>query len=113
MKFAISRTSNRIDEQDRPPCEGAVWQPTIHVDVRSVDDPSKLRYATDWYGHGTNHRVIGGHIMRDLPTEGWFIELNTLEELTAFVLKHDEMILSVYSRSPDAFGIEIYDDYRE
>lgn len=39
-----------------------------------------------------------------------FIELNTLEELLAFVDKEGNLIISSDGKN---FAIEIYDDYRE
>lgn len=114
MKFSVTRTSCY---NDKKPCEGAKKEKCLHVDERTVKSPkmlSRVMTEEDWYGTGKNHRVENGHIMRDMDTTAWFIELNTLEELLEFTKKHGQCIISESDWSvKDCPSIEIYDDYRE
>lgn len=80
MKFRIDLTGN----YDRP-CDRAVQETYDRRDERSVADPKEVPYykgqSAWWYAEGSNHRVEGGHIVRDMPDQGWFLELDTLEAL--------------------------------
>lgn len=95
------------------PCDEAFRVLIVNTDTRDVDDPKKIPANRgtdgDWYKKGTNHRVEGGKIRRDLGTkEEWAVELRDLQ---AFVDKHGECVVG---RDIDGFcTIEIYDTYRE
>jgi hypothetical protein len=113
MKFEIYKTSTGYRfHPDYPPCEGAFMGEVMRVDTRNVDDPAKLTYYNalkDWYGRGTNHRVEGGHIKRDLGFDRvWMVEISTLEELMNLIARTDRQQIVM-----DGLDIEIYDDYRE
>jgi hypothetical protein len=115
MKFRVSRTSIWSEAF---PCEEAKKEPYIRIDRRTSDAPEKIPAFAGkdpewWYSEGRNHRVVNGMIEREFDTEGWFIEINTLEELMAFEGKYGKVIVS---RAPDADNmntIEIYDGWRE
>jgi len=106
VKFQIFRTSQGTDS-DEAPVDGAVIEQRPRVDRRTVDDLSRLRFGRDtWYTHGTNHRVEGGCILRDMEMRSiWVIEIASLEALMTLV-GDDEIVLG-------AGVIEIYDNYRE
>lgn len=90
MKFKVSRTSIR---DDRKPCEEAVKQTYTRVEV------------------GT----LGRYIQREFPNDavGWFVEINTLDELLHFQQKYGDIILTKDYYNPEVLELEIYDDYRE
>lgn len=120
MEFMVSRTS--LCGSDEKPCEEAVKKPYIEIEERTVDDPVKIgiyggdakKANSDWYGYGSNHRVEDGHIKRDFPAEGWFITINSLEELMAFQEKYGNLVLQKSYNNPSSIPeIEIYDSYRE
>ena len=108
--YLCSRTSGYTNV---PPCDEAFLSTVIMTHTRSCDDPKKIPAHRgtdgDWYTKGTNHRVEGGMIKRDLGTrEAWAVECS---DLMAFVDKHGRCVIS---RDIDGFcEIEIYDDYRE
>ncbi len=63
-----------------------------------------------WRSKGTDHQVInnGKWITRRLPdVKIWAIELNTLEELTQFILEVGEIVSMFYNLSNKIFEIEI------
>jgi hypothetical protein len=117
MKLVCERTSN-YDESIKP-CEEAERLPFTRVDRRTVDNPSKNRYLTDWYNSGTNHRVENGMITRDIPDERWYVTLNSLEDLQAFIAKHGgtsygQVVLQIRNDGTAPYlTLEIYDTYRE
>lgn len=85
----------------------------VDTDARNCDDPKKIPANRgtngDWYEDGTNHRVEGGKIRRDLGTkEVWGVELTDLQ---AFVDKYGECIVG--RENSGFYTIEIYDTYRE
>ena len=43
----------------------------------------------------------------------WAIQINTIEELLAFIMKYGEVIISPSTYKEIPFSIEIYDTYRE
>lgn len=86
-----------IDNYDKPftepPVPGAFQRLETIVDVREVDDPSKLRHPDPWYNHGTNHRVVKGFICRDVDERpAWFVEI---PDLLTFVREHGNCVVSV------------------
>lgn len=113
MKFLVTRTSLWDDKR---PCERAYKDKYIIVDSRTVDDPKKLNIKSDrenWYKEGTNHRVENGKIRRDFEEEGWFIDINSLEELIEFKNEVGAIIIQRHWQNEELFEIEIYDYYRE
>lgn len=113
MKFQIKRTSMW---DDKKPCEEAVADKLVSVDVRSVSSPEKLTCMTaeKWYGEGTNHRIINGNIARDLDKRDCYVvKINTLKELMGLQDKYGDLIISTSYIDRATPSIEIYDDYRE
>jgi hypothetical protein len=110
----ISRTSIWSDEKQ--PCNEAYIDTYVRVDERTVDNPEKLNgigNKKDWYENGKNHRVENGHIKRDFDDKAYFIDINSLEELTDLYIKYGELIIGKSFWNPDIPSIEIYDSYRE
>jgi len=109
MEFLCTRTSEWYEK----PCEEAYEKEFFRVDVRYATKPEDIpcykNNPSKWYEEGENHRVEGGKIKRDLKNRGWFIAVESLEELVTFIKKHGRVIVSVEDNST----IEIYDDYRE
>ena len=109
----ISRTS---DWSNCKPCEGAFEDSYIKVDERMIDTPEKFKLKSDreeWYKNGENHRVENGHIKRDFEFKGWFININSLDQLNQFVKTYGDIVIYQNYSNPDTLEIEIYDDYRE
>ena len=123
MKFMVRRTSSR----DRNPCEGAYKETYTRHDIREVADPPSMyvcdlregRREIQWEDHGENHRVENGHAIRDFPdTPGWFIDIDGLAALKAFINKYGRVVIR--PPLPTETGdhgcpvvLEIYDCYRE
>jgi hypothetical protein len=107
--YVCSRTSAYGER----PCDEAFEISLVNTDTRACNDPKKIPANAgtdgDWYERGTNHRVEGGMIRRDLGTKTeWAVEIL---DILQFVQDYGPCILSV-----DVDGIniiEIYDDYRE
>ena len=113
MKYKVSRTS---DWSANKPCEEAFEDSYIQIDERIVDSPEKLNVKSDrdeWYNNGTNHRMENGHIKRDFESRGWFVNIETLEDLNKFVDKYGNIVFQKSSDNSDIKEVEIYDDYRE
>lgn len=95
MRFLVSRGSARFFDKGLKPLPAARWQRYVHRDERGVDDPAKVpayRGETDWwYGDGRNHRVEGGHIVRDRDDWGWFLKVETMEELLVLLREHSSL----------------------
>ena len=117
MLYKISRVSNFVG--DKQPCEEAFKSEYTSIDERSVSSPEQIPsykkrkdlIDKDWYGKGSNHRVENGHIKRDFEgTEGWFVELNSLEELNSLQEKYGDLIIQKHC---GVVSILIYDDYIE
>lgn len=110
MKYLCTRTS----EWNEQPCDEAVAETYLHRDERTVSDPMDNSYiGASWYMDGKNHRVENNHIVRDIESEGWFVEINSIEELHAFVKKHGGVIINLENPTYNLYSLEIYDDYRE
>lgn len=113
MDFLVTRTSAWLDVK---PCDEAVREPYTRVDWLNKDDPAKVPFyagrGTDWwYGKGSNHRVENGMCRREILDEGWFVTIENLDELLAFVEKYEGRI--VLRSDEFAPEIEIYDTWRE
>lgn len=112
MKYVVIRTSDWYGK----PCDEAFEGTVTNVDIRSVDDPSKLNHISreEWYSKGSNHRLINGNIARDMGLRTvWMIEINTLEELNDFYSKYGTLVIGKSCIDYYSLEIEIYDDYRE
>lgn len=117
MKFMVSRTSSF----EGKPCKEAIFEKYVRVDRRAASTPEEIpafkNYPnTDWwYKEGRNHRKIGKNtIARDFDDDGWFIEVNSIDELMKLQKKYGEFIIKgpYWGTGYDA-ELEIYDDYRE
>ena len=86
MKFKVRRTSEW--DVDVQPCKEAHQETFVSIDLR-------------------------GKIARDFDAIGWFIEINTLEELLKFREKYGDLVLTKHYLNPEIVEVEIYDDYRE
>ena len=119
MEFLIERTSV-WDEEEKPiNDERLYYKKYTRVDTRTVDDPKKLPkfVGDDWYEKGSSHKVDDrGYITREFPDSrpGWFINLNTLEELMTFIEGAGHAVVIGYSMwNSNVRSIEVYDAYRE
>jgi hypothetical protein len=106
MRFVVSRTSYSNDPR---PCPEAVEVDGVYVEERCVSSPEQLhpRLRAKWPERGLNHRVEGGHIKRDIPITQWVVQLDSLEDLVAFISRHGKVVIT------ESFELEIYDGYRE
>ena len=116
MEFMVSRTSSH--SMDAKPCKEAYLKAYTRIDERTVNSPSKIPFYKNqpddwWYSEGKNHRVEHGHIMRDFDDEGWFIELDTLEDLLKFHKKYGRLVIEHHWNNHSILEIEMYDDWRE
>lgn len=118
MKFKVSRTSIW---DDRKPCEEAVKETYTRVEVRTLGsfeefDKKFGKIEGNWLSKGINHCINQqGYIQREFPNDavGWFVEINTLDELLHFQQKYGDIILTKDYNNPEVLELEIYDDYRE
>ena len=119
MKYRIKRTSIYDDEK---PCEEAIIGKYTRIDERSCKsfeefDNSFGGFAGgNWLSQGINHCINKrGNIQREFKDseEGWFIDINTLEELQKLVEKYGDLIIGQCWQDHNIYEIEIYDDYRE
>ena len=108
MKFLVTRTTGSRDK----PCKNAIKEKYIYTFELSIDDPNKNPFHKEsWYKTGINHRVENGHIKKDFEEEGWFLEINSLEELIN--LKEEVGEWLIIGETHNLLSIEIYNDYRE
>lgn len=56
-----------------------------------------------------------GYIQREFPNDsiGWFIEINSLEELMNFKNRYGDIVITNCWENQNITEIEIYDTYRE
>lgn len=109
MKFMVG-----LPDVEEPPCAGAKLEKYIKLDVRTVDDPSKVTtYGGKkdwWYREGRNHRKENGQIVREFVDEAWFVEINTIEQLWTILEKHKSLRLNARCIiSPNYPDIELGD----
>lgn len=119
MKFKVSRTS--VYSDDKKPCEGAKKETYTEIDIRTLgsfqkfDDKHGERHGS-WLLKGEHHCVNEeGYIQREFPDAcmGWFLEINTLEDLIEFQKEHGDIVIGECCYNPNIIEIEIYDDFRE
>lgn len=123
MKFKIIRSS--IWDDEILPCselldKGIKLEVYSDIDIRNFrgfDEFDKFTgKKNSWLSKGVNHCINkDGNIQREFPNKnkGWFLEINSLEELMEFKSKYDEIIIREDYKNPMINVIEIYDDYRE
>jgi hypothetical protein len=122
MRFTVRRTSLYCNEEETPPCPGAVYLPCFQVSRYGISSPDQFTYGhqcESWLTEGVNHRVIDGKIARDMPEHAWFIDLPDLDAVIAFIAEHGRIIIAAEGYKETAASdhecpsIEIYDEYRE
>ena len=112
MKFIIRRTSIWKDDK---PCDEAYEGTYTRMDIRYVKSLDKVKHLADtWYTEGVNHRKGKGCFIREFPdTPAWFVDIDTIEQLTAFMDAYGELVLTWHFNNQDIRVLEIYDTYRE
>lgn len=115
MRFRVTRTSNYGSEAD-PPCQNVRRERYFRADrytyMKEEDYDRQQVAAKKWRASGKNHREDKeGGIVRDMEHEGWFMSINSLDELMAFIKENGEVILFMPDEY-DVVTIEIYDDFR-
>jgi len=116
MIYILRRTST-YDENPLPEDKRVFQKNITFIEIRTLPTPqafdAKFSFSEGkWLEVGTNHRLINGHIARDLEeVSQWVIDLDD-HELIEFAKTHGNIILqfSVKSYFPI---LEIYDSYRE
>ncbi len=119
MKFKITRTSDF--NGDKKPCNQAIKESYTRVEIRTLGSFEKFdekfgKQEGKWLSKGINHCINNmGYIQREFPNEstGWFIEVDTLDELIDFCNKHGDVIITRAWDNKNIYELEIYDDYRE
>jgi len=117
MRFIVNRTGQY--DKEAPPCANAFRSsfPKWHVRTCSEGEFNYRFSASEgeWRANGKNHKVLAnGYIARqEDDVERWSIELNTLEEIMAFIAENGQIIISEEDYNCPNPTIEIYDDYRE
>ena len=126
MRFIVERTSVY---GGRKPCGEAVPGMVQSWDARTFKSPDeydeKFGGATGpmggpWLSKGTDHEIIRGPrggatgIRRRLADKAaWFVDIESLEELVAFVNRHGDVVIGEHWMGDPHLRIEIYDGYRE
>lgn len=112
MRFVVRRTS--YYENERQPCPEAILGDYTRIDWRTVTTAElPERVKRTWFTEGKNHRDVDGHAVREFDGRAWFIDLDGLEALMAFLQKYGPVIIEPFWQNHTMFSIEIYDDYRE
>lgn len=109
MEYKVTRTSSIFGEK---PCAEAFSK--MFPQYEKISNICMYNEDADHYGtprweqEGTEHSYSDGHYKRRMPDDEkvWFVEINSLEELNAFVSKYKSVIIF------DSM-LEIYDTYRE
>ena len=117
MEFLLTSTIGGVENQ----IPNAIIKKYKKVDVRyfsSFEEFDKLlsRMEGNWLSKGVNHKTSKGRIQREFPNgaEGYFIEINSIEELLEFHKKvGSELIITSATNNESIPAIEIYNYYRE
>ena len=123
MRFIVTRTSAHSGVS---PCKEAVAGAIQSWDRRTCRSPEEFdksqghREGT-WFSWGTEHEIIRGSrggaigIRRRIgDRDGWFVDLDSIEDLVAFATTYGDLIVSdQWWQGDPTPAIEIYDDYRE
>jgi hypothetical protein len=107
MEYEVTRTSCLFG---KPCTEAFSKRLPQYVQIKNIYSYNEIadRYNTPrWEDEGTEHSYSDGYYKRrEQDEEVWFVEINSLEELKAFVSKYERVIIT-------GLTLEIYDDYRE
>lgn len=108
MLFQVKRVSDQDDNIS--PCDEGVERK-----ITCVDYVRKIVNKDRWYSMGSNHRKnADGTFSRDIgECTGFFVEINTIEELWNFQEKYGELIIGKSPMNERIPLITIYDDYIE
>ena len=112
MKYKVERASMR---NDLCPVEEAFAGEYGHIDVRTFPSFEEYdrKFRDNFKDIGCNHCINkDGKIQRTITREGWFIEINNLEELHEFIKKYGDIVIQD-NRFLTVPEIIIYDDYLE
>lgn len=117
MEFLITSTSGGVENQ----IPNAVIKKYTKIEVRYFSSfeefDKRLSWMEGtWFSKGDNHKASEGRIQREFPNgaEGYFIEINSIEELLEFQKKvGSELIITSATNNESIPAIEIYNDYRE
>ena len=109
-KFRVKRTSEWDDEvQPCPEAERGTY--TQHAYCTLPLKKAMVASNTEWFRRLTNQRSApGGSVGDRLDRPCWFVDLDTMDDLLAFMARHGSVILK---RESDGDTLEIYDGYRE
>ena len=117
MEFLLTSTSGRVETR----IPNTVIKKYKKVEVRYISSFEKFdelfsRTEGSWLSKGVNHKKSKGRIQREFPNgaEGYFIEINSIEELLEFHRKVGcELIITSATNNESIPAIEIYNYYRE
>ena len=113
MEFMITRAS---DWDNVKPCNEAYQKNYMRKDIRTLKSFEEYdnRFRDNFLDTGINHKINDdGYIEREFEDEGWFVKIDTLEELLEFTNKYGEIVFGKAYDNDEMNRIEIYDDYRE
>ena|SRR5699024_5487659 len=113
MNFLITRTN---DFTNSKPCEEAYEDIYISHDIRTLHSFEDFdeKFKNKFEDNGRNHHINDeGYIQREFVKEGWFVSLNSLEELIHFKEKYGSLVIGNHFNNKNITEIEIYDGYRE
>lgn len=120
MKFLVTRTS--IWDDDEIPFKSNKWKLTKEnydgIEQYTYKTPFEYELAMEklWYENSYDHKVTKGGISRIVKNKhtGYFIEINTLDELMDFFKDcKTSIVIQKHYCNPKITEIEIYDAYRE
>ena len=117
MEFLLTSTARRVENR----IPNAIIKKYKKVEVRNFSSfeefDKRLSWMEgNWLSKGVNHKASEGRIQREFPNgaEGYFIEINSIEELLEFQKKvGNELIITSAINNESIPAIEIYNDYRE
>lgn len=113
MEYLVSRTSFWMDEK---PADECYWKEYISFDVRTFDsfDKYDAKFKDNFKDRGFDHCINDrGYIQRSFNREGWFINIDTIEELNNFIEEKGSVVIETHHANENILEIEIYDSYRE
>lgn len=113
MELMVSRTST---DSDNKPCDEAYQKQYVYIDRRRWKTPEEITdeiTKREWFNEGRNHRIEDNNIMRDFDRVGWFVNIDSLDDLMKFIAKYGNIVIETSYRNHNILAIEIYDDYRE
>ena len=116
MEFRVSRTSLFGTGK---PCDGARLEDRSYWETRTCTEEQFNKWYSEregfWRSKGSDHRIDkDGFICRKMgPVKTWVIDIRDIKQLLSFADENDLVVSSLNEGPGKAYGIEIYDDYRE